>query len=364
MNAMSPAMLDMIRKNKAKYAGGITRIKKVAEGKTRLRILNVPVKAPLHTGDEADRFWMEYGVHWIKSHEGKVLSVVGNKLSVYGDVAPLETMVEQAILNATTDDDMNLFKEMKSKRGILVNALNRTPGSPDASELPAVYELPAGVWADIMGLMLEYNEEHGNIFDPKTGTDINIERTGKGKTGTRYSVLPCFDSKNKPVSQDALDKAVDLFAFVEREFFRPGEDVKALTVLQNLTGLPVPALAPRTAHAALAAPAVSNRAAADAAAERVATQAAERRKVEEEIASIVETSAHLVETPQVEASVEDEEAELMRQMAALKAKKALAAAAKPVVQTAAKAPAKQAAPAEDFDSDLSMEDLNEQLSEI
>lgn len=373
MNAMSPAMLEMIRKNKAKYSGGFAdRAKKLADGKNRLRILPVVIKAPMHVGDDAERFWLESGLHWIKAPGNpKPLAVVGNSLIFYGTLSPLESMIEQAIATASTDEDIKFYTDMKARKSVLINAINRTPGSADASEVPAVYEMTPTTWGKVLGLMAEYAEDHGNIFDPNIGMDITIERTGKG-LNTEYTVLPCFDKKNLPVSKDSMSKAVDLAAFVEKEYFRAGDETKALTIIANSTGLTLPALgAPRAAAGLLTnttmTTAASSQVIAAAAAQqaaRVVEAAAERKREAQELNDLVAASSeHVeVEAPPTQPEEEDEEAALLAQMAALKAKKA--AAAKSIVKAATPAKKVEAVVTADFDADLSLDDLAGALGDI
>lgn len=358
MNALSPAMLEMLKRKKAALQRG-ENVKKLAEGQNRLRILPVPVTgSPVLKPEDEGQFWLEYGAHYIRASMDKNEKpvVYGNSLLVDGVLSPIETMIGKAIASASTDEEIKFFSDMKASKRILVQVLNRTPGSSDASESPAVYELTPTTWEAVLGLMVEYSEEHGNIFDPTTGIDIIIERKGKG-LDTKYNVLPAFGAKNKPVPKEALAKAIDLYAFVKAQFFRGGDDVKVMAALSSATGLAPVALPSPTASALLSAPAAAVDTAANA--KRVAAEAVRKAAEKAELEALVNSA---VEMDEPEVAEDDEEAALAAQLAALKAKKAAAAkpAAKPAAPKAAPAPA----PVDDFNGDLTPDDLESQLADI
>lgn len=351
-------MLEMLKRKKQALARG-ENVKKLAEGQNRLRILPVPVTgSPVLKPEDEGQFWLEYGVHYVRpSMDPNEKPVVfGNSLLIDGELSPIETMIGKAISSAKTDEEIKFFTGMKATKRILVQALNRTAGSPDASEAPAVYELTPTTWEAVLGLMVEYAEEHGNIFDPATGIDIIIERKGKN-LDTKYAVLPAFGNKNKPVPKEALAKAVNLYDFVKAQFFRTGDDVKLMAALSSATGMAPAALPSPTASALLSAPAAAVDAAANA--KRIAAEAARKAAEKAELEALVESATIEAEEPAVEAE-DDAEAQLKAQLKALQAKKA--AAAKPVKPVAAKPAAP--APVDDFNGDLSMEDLESQLGEI
>ena len=339
--ALSPAMLEMLKRKKAQYQNSNNNIKKCKEGKTKLRILAVQVTSPLA---EQGQFWLDYGVHWIKQPGNpKPLAVVGNSLIVYDKPSPVEAMVEKAILSANTDEDLKFFKEMKAKKGVLVNALNRTAGSADASETPEAYELTPTTWGKVLSIMEEFAMEGGDAFDPTTGIDIVIERVGKG-LNTEYSVMPSM-GKSAPVTKEQLGKVIDLYAMVGHEFFRPGDEAKALSILADSTGLAIPAITgPRSGNAALltATKPVDDGSAAEAT-QKLADERAKREAEKAELDEIAAASAGLVEE-------DDEIAKMaadLEKLKALKAKKP----AKPIVS--------KPAAEEDFGADLT-----EQLAEL
>lgn len=357
--AISTAMRDMIKRQKAQYQNSNTNIKKCKDGKTRLRIVRTQVAAP---GAEEGQFWLDYGVHWIKQPGNpKPLAVVGNSLITFGTPSPVEAMVEKAIASANTDEDIAFYKEMKCKKGVLINALNRTVGSEDASEDPAVYELTPRTWGDVWTIAENFDNEGVDIFDPNTGVDIIVEKTGKGKEGTRYTVSAAPSVKGcKPVPAEAIAKAIDLYAFVSKEFFRPGDDVKALSILADATGLAAPAISgPRPGSQALltATKPVDDSAAVAAATAKLAAERKAREAEQKELEEIATAGALLEAEPEAE---DDEMAKLTAKLAAMQAAKSAKAPAKTVAKKAATAPVVSAPAAEEeFGADLS-----EQLAEL
>ena len=367
--AISTAMRDMIKRQKAQYQNSNTNIKKCKDGKTRLRIVRTQVTAP--TAEEG-QFWLDYAVHWIKQPGNpKPLAVVGNSLITFGTPSPVEAMVEKAIAGANTDEDINFYKEMKAKKGVLINALNRTVGSEDASEDPAVYELTPRTWGDVWTIAENFDNEGVDIFDPNTGVDIIVEKTGKGKEGTRYTVSAAPSVKGcKPVPAEAVAKAIDLYAFVSKEFFRPGDDVKALSILADATGLAAPAISgPRPGSQALltATKPVDDSAAVAAATAKLAAERKAREAEQKELEEIAAAGELLRAPVEAEPEAEDDEiAQMAAKLAAMQAKKAaatgarLGAPAKTVAKKAATAPVVSAPAAEEeFGADLS-----EQLAEL
>ena len=227
--SLSAETLALIKGAKNKYSRNEGEIKKPRDGKTRIRVLPVQVGGPLA---QPGQFWLEYGVHWIKTEiNGKPVAVVGNSEIVYGKTSEIDRAIEAAIKGAVSDDDLKLMKDWKAKKGILLNVEIRS--GPDASTDAVPFELTPTTFGQLLSMVEEYAPEHGNILDYKTGFDFVIERTGKGLE-TRYTVMPMPGAK--PVAQATIDKAVDLFALVEKQFFR-GDEPKALNAIANMTGV-------------------------------------------------------------------------------------------------------------------------------
>ena len=324
-------MLAVIKAAKNKFTRNNTKIVKAKEGKTRIRILPVPVVgSPVSVPGQ---FWLESAVHWIKTEKGgKPVAVVGNSEVVYGTPSPIDAAIERAIRSASSDEDLEIMKEWKAKKSVLVNAIVRS--GVDKSDDPVPFELTPTTFAAILSQIEEYESDHGNILDPKNGFDFTIERVGKG-FDTKYTVMP--HPSAPPVPKGALEKAVDLFKMVETEYFR-GDETKALTAIGNMTGLSM---------VGLAAPSPRATALLTSAAARVVD------------AEVEEIAAEIVEAAEEKAAAkveEDDEAALMAKLAALKAKKAAEVKVKKV-EVAEK-------PADDFGAALDDAAVSKLLDEL
>ena len=111
--------------------------------------------------------------------------------------------------------DKKLVDQIKSKRRIYINVLNRD----DEEETPKV--LPIGV--SILKGLLETicDPDYGDITDPKEGHDVTITRKGQG-INTEYSVLPKPKASvvSEDMEADEIEEAMaDLDAlFIEKSY--------------------------------------------------------------------------------------------------------------------------------------------------
>lgn len=198
---------------------------KLKEGKTTLRLLVAPTNV---TG----KFWQELGVHWIKTEkDGKPVAVVGCRDEVYGQPCEICTAIDRAAKAVTSDEELAIIKEWKTKKTAVVVALVKT--GADKSPEPQIVELTGGAFSDILSTWETYLADDVNILDPDTGVDLVIERSGRGfDTKYRVQVAP----KSEPVDKDILTRLPDLMAHIEKEFFR-GDEPKALLAISNMTGI-------------------------------------------------------------------------------------------------------------------------------
>lgn len=335
MTALNPELMKLMKNAKNKYSHGNKAIS-LKEGKTVVRIL--PAK-------DGGKFWEELGVHWIKTEkDGKPVAVVGCKDVVHEEPCEICTAIAKAaeVAKAAYDDDaLEIIKEWGVKKRVLFNALIRS--GTDASEAPQVLDLTPTTASAVWGVIAQYQEDDINVLDPATGMDFIIERTGKG-LNTKYTVMPA--PKSKPVPKDALDKLVDLKAYIEKEFFR-GEETKAIKAIATFSGVAVGAIAgPKTGTALLTSTTADDVEALEAA---------------EELVSGEETAAE----PEPAVEEDDEEARLMKQLEEARAKKAAekAAAAKPAAKPAAEKPASKKVENE-FGADMSESDIDDMLADL
>ena len=233
MASMSPALQEMLKKAKTKYANNTGKTVKLKEGKTRVRILQK---------SETDKFWADLAVHWIKADKnGKPMAVVGCVDVIKDEPCVVCQAIETAVAAAVDDESLEIIKSWKARKSILVNALIRD--GADASEEPQILEMTSSTFGAILTIMEEYGAELGNILDAKDGIDFIIERRGKG-LDTEYTVMPA--AKSKPVDKTVLDRMHDLDAYIEANYLR-GEEQKALRAIAQITGISSIAGSPKMA---------------------------------------------------------------------------------------------------------------------
>jgi len=247
-------LLSAIKNAKSKYSRNATDTYKLKEGKTRLRILPYIGKGK-RQGPNGE-FHVDVGVHWIKTAlGGKPVAVVGDCETTYGTHNPINDAIAKAGEIAKTHDDemVQLIGEWKARKSVLVNALIRTKGSSDASEDDVkILELTPTTFGDLCAKLEMFIEEGGgeadDVLSLEKGIDFIVEKTGKMKD-TRYSVMPA-PGNSAPVNPAVLDKLNDLPEFVAAKFFR-GEEQKALSAIEAVTGVSAPRLGSRPATAML-----------------------------------------------------------------------------------------------------------------
>lgn len=230
--ALPAHLLAAIKGAKAKHGRTSNKIKKLAEGKTKIRILVAN-----------DILNQDLGVHWIKAEaSGKPVAVVGCYDHTYDKTCPICTAIDKALKSTRDDDTLKLYKDWGARKEVLVWALIRS--GPDASETePVVLSLTSTTFSQIISIVEEYADEFGNVLDPDTGLDLVVERAGKGLE-TKYSVMPA--PKSTPVPKGILAKCGDLGELIEAEYF--GKETKGLNAICEISGItPAIGLATRAA---------------------------------------------------------------------------------------------------------------------
>jgi hypothetical protein len=221
-------MLARIRSTRQSYQRNENKTIKLKEGKTRVRILENPKDLMSMS------FRHDVGIHWIKAdRDGKPLAVVGCPDKTFQEECAVCTLIDKVIAHAPDDETKELAKSWKPRRSVLLNVLIRD--GENKSETPVILDVTVTTFDAIMSIYENYYEENSSsAFDPKTGIDLMIERKGKG-LDTEYNVIQT--SRSAPVPQSAIDGMVDLKEFIKREYFRAGEEQKALRVIQQITGM-------------------------------------------------------------------------------------------------------------------------------
>lgn len=220
---MANPLLDMVNAAKKKHARSSGRAIKLKEGKTTIRILQK---------NDTDKFYAELGVHWIKtSKDGKPIAVVGCESHVHDRECAICTAIDKAAKAATDDATLDVIKEWRVKKSVLLQVVLRSGDTADESKAQ-ILDIPSSLFNDILSMISEYYQDHGNILNPEKGFDFVIERKGKG-VDTTYTVMPKPGAK--AVSKAALESMIDLDKFIDTEFFR-GDEIKALNAMSSMMG--------------------------------------------------------------------------------------------------------------------------------
>ena len=173
------------------------------------------VRRILFPKGNSESFYSEGFIHFSLGAEGNRVVTCPKTFSTKNS-CPICKYVEE-LQKSKDKDDKKLAEDMKAKRRIYVNVINRD--SDDEEDTPKV--LPIGV--TILKGLLETicDADYGDITDPKTGRDVTIKRTGTGLK-TEYTVLP---KPNSSVVSDTLsveeleENMADLEAlFVEKSY--------------------------------------------------------------------------------------------------------------------------------------------------
>lgn len=331
--------LALLKGAKNQYSRNQGKTVQIKEGKTKVRILQGVDK----------KFWRDVGQHWIKPDESaKAVAVVGSRAATYDTDCAVGDAIDRAILGAVDDEQVKLYKSWRARKFVLVPAL--IFDGPNASPEPQILQLSSGPFHDFLSVAETYAESGVDVFSPTDGIDIVFERRGK-MLDTEYTVMAAPVSKK--FDPAILTRLPDLDAFIEKEYFRQGDDRKALVAISTITGISftAPALAPPRAPTAGA---LTGNAAKLA--ELSSTVEPPAPTPRARVAPPVETIAEIV--------VEDEDERAMRElqdrMAAKKAAAAATAAAALVTTATATPPAAN----DIFGADLDMDDLDATLQEL
>jgi len=102
--------------------------------------------------------------------------------------------------DSSDEDDKELAKKLVPKRKYILGGIqykDEKGKEIDPERVDKGIMVGRGVYQDIIELFLD-EDEWGDMTDPDEGYDIKINRTGKGKNDTEYTVSPC---QNKAVDK-------------------------------------------------------------------------------------------------------------------------------------------------------------------
>ena len=188
----------LARKKKLAEKGSTNSFVFPKDGTTRIRIVSAGVNE-------------EFGMEIVRFYLGDK-SIYSP--ATFGDPCPFMEKYEE-LKNSKDEDDKKLATKMVPSRRFVLAALvykDDKGKELDYDSKPRLVLVPSSVYQDIIELYLD-EDEAGDMTDPKNGYDIKIERSGKGKFDTSYSVRNC-----KPTKIDKnLIKPVDLEEMVRSQ---------------------------------------------------------------------------------------------------------------------------------------------------
>jgi hypothetical protein len=199
------SLVQSKRKDIASKTGKGKTVKPPA-GDSKWRIL------PTWRKDGSAQFWHDFGQHFIKNTDGKIVAVYLCTDKTYERPCEVCEKLSGALMSTNDNAILKALGEAKPGQRILVNAL-RIDGPANEAGTVHILELSPTTFQKYLDYMT--NDEYGEgIIDPNTGRNITIKRDGTGKD-TEYNVMMAANPSK--VDPSVLAKLNDLDAFVAQE---------------------------------------------------------------------------------------------------------------------------------------------------
>ena len=177
------------------------------------------VRRVLWPKGDNDSFYAEGYVHFGLGEDGRSV-VTCPKTWGSKERCPICEYVEE-LQKSSDKDDKKLASDIKARRKIYINVINRD-GEDDTPKV-----LPIGVTV-LKGILEAIcDPDYGDITDPDEGRDITITRKGQGLK-TEYSVLP---KPNSSVASDSVefDELEEQMADLDHQFVKKSyEELEAI----------------------------------------------------------------------------------------------------------------------------------------
>lgn len=225
-------IMDLVRKKRQAIQASSGRREKTHKpqpGKSRFRIL-----PGWKEGDVT--FFRDFGSHFIKDTNDDLKAVYICTEKTNQQACPICEGIAAGISASSDDAVIAALKESQSSNRILFNALHLDGDDPNS---PVILDLTPTTAEKIFDLMGDY----GNVTDLDEGTDILINRTGKG-LNTEYSIIPA--PKSNTVDKAVLANLHDLDAYVQQEYDE-GKN-KAIAAVSTVSGLLPHSSGPAISH--------------------------------------------------------------------------------------------------------------------
>jgi hypothetical protein len=233
------------RESIADKSASFERSYKWQNGKTLFRIL--PGKT------NAEEFFEEIGIHWIKDENGKVVCTVGDRQICYGEPCPVRESLEKFLALARENNDDKMLergKEMLARSRYYANiVVCKAPGDFDPKK-SVLAEFPETVWDSMLSQLedqLEEVEEGADLTKEgplafANGVMFVVERSGSGKE-TRYNVY--INNKTVALEPKIMDGALDLASYKRSQF--DSRTAKAIAVIGAMIGVDLDEVASKLA---------------------------------------------------------------------------------------------------------------------
>lgn len=173
-------------------------------------------------------FSHSFGNAFIKTLDGELLAVVGDRKMTYGEDDPIRNLIQRAMSEAVTDAQREHFKEMLAKPRELVNALILDDKEVDPT-VPQIIEFSENMFDQILG-QVELSDIAEEFLDLDKGFNLKVNKTGTGLS-TRYSFT--FDRKPTKVDKAVMDNVVDLDSYVRSQFSDTDRAINALKTISQ-----------------------------------------------------------------------------------------------------------------------------------
>lgn len=235
------SLLDKIKGKRAAIAenrASMTRAYKFKPGKTAISLL------PLHDDPYENKFFREFGMHYIKNKLGENVVVVGDRsLCFPGETCPVREGLVGLMRHANNigDDEMaNAAKESLGKGGYLIGGMVHQDPDKKAEADPQLFQFSTDLFDKLLSSLEEYLQDGSDdLLRFNQRLMFIVERTGTTKTDTRYSIYPA--AKRIDVDPAVMGKAVNIENYVKGQF--DASVAKALSYISTAQGKPLAASA-------------------------------------------------------------------------------------------------------------------------
>jgi len=224
--------IEQKRKQIAEQSARGIRTYKFPQGKTYFRIV------PAADGGD---FWRDFGIHYLKSHDGQQKAAIGDRYLTYGEDDTVRGLLDAAINNADNDDEKKFYRDMRASPRVVFQAVilgtvdpktKKTVADPNSPpDKPQLIEVSRTAFDEILSNFETYfdaDEDH-DLSSLDRGHLFQVEKSGQGmQTEYKWNATP----RPLPLKESIFEKTVDLDQWIKDLFHE--KEQKALTLLQKI----------------------------------------------------------------------------------------------------------------------------------